>query len=543
MERKYFERDLTHIRSTPFGIHTDQAGYMPDARKIAVIPFECGVFEVTDGDGRICFTGKTCHHGYDAASGDDVYTADFSDLTAEGIYRVRAGGKTSPCFRIGKDVYCPVLKDMLKAFWYLRCGCGLDEEHAGEYAHGICHTSDAVLWEDRSVSLDVTGGWHDAGDYGRYVTAGACAAAHLLYAYRMYPQVFDGLVAGIPHQDMPDILTECRYELEWLMKMQAEDGGAYHKVTTAMHAPFVMPEDDREQLYVFPVSSMATADLAAVCALASGIYRAYDTAFADRLFDTALRACGWLKAHPEFVGFTNPEGVNTGSYGQRDDMSNRYWAWAEMYALTGDADWFAHMRSCDVMLTGLGYAETGGLGSLAYILSPYANDEDMVTRIRTAFAERAAELRELSAVSGYSVAMREHEYCWGSNMNVMKNGMILAIDAYLSGKAADDKVQGQLHYLLGRNALGISYVTGTGEFRCNYPHLRPAFADGVEECIPGMVAGGPNRRPADPYAVSVIPEGTPPMRCYADDTASYSLNEITIYWNSPAVFVTAAICS
>ena len=100
-----------------------------------------------------------------------------------------------------------------------------------------------------------------------------------------------------------------------------------------------------------------------------------------------------------------------------------------------------------------------------------------------------------------------------------------------------------LHYLLGANALGISYVTGVGEFRCNYPHLRPAFADRIEECIPGMVAGGPNRHLSDPFAKQIIPEGTAPMKCYADDTASYSLNEITIYWNSPAVFVLAYFCS
>ena len=68
------------------------------------------------------------------------------------------------------------------------------------------------------------------------------------------------------------------------------------------------------------------------------------------------------------------------------------------------------------------------------------------------------------------------------------------------------------------------------------------FADGIEKCIPGMVAGGPNGRPADPYAVEVIKPGTPPMKCYADDAASYSLNEITIYWNSPAVFVRGYLC-
>ena len=190
-------------------------------------------------------------------------------------------------FEIGDDAYDDVFAKTSKAFYYLRCGCGLDERYAGVWHHGRCHTGPAKLWDDRSVTLDVTGGWHDAGDYGRYVTAGACAAAHLLYAYKLFPEAFEKQKLGIPENGMPDILSEVRYELEWLLKMQDSEGGAYHKATTAMHAPFVMPEDDTEDMFVFPVSSMATADLAAVCALASGIYNVYDKAFAEKLLRTA----------------------------------------------------------------------------------------------------------------------------------------------------------------------------------------------------------------------------------------------------------------
>ncbi|MBQ5310743.1 MAG: glycoside hydrolase family 9 protein [Oscillospiraceae bacterium] len=544
MNRKYFERDLTHMKTTPYGIFTDQAGYLPDSRKTAVIPFECGSFAVTDTQGNIRYTSVTEHHGYDEDSGDDVYTADFSAFCECGRFRITADGRSSAEFEIKDGVYDKVLDDTLKALYYLRCGCGLDEHFAGEYSHGVCHAEDAVLWEDHSISLEVTGGWHDAGDYGRYVTAGACAAAHLLYAYRMYPAAFDRQDINIPEKGMPDILSECRYELMWLMKMQREDGGAYHKATTALHAPFIMPEDDKEQMYVFPVSSMATADLAAVCALASGVYRRYDSDLADRLSDTAHRAVRWLDEHPEFVGFINPEGCNTGGYYERDDLSNRFWAYAEMYSLTGEDCFFEKMRALadKVMLTGLGYSEMGGLGSLAYLLSPHKKDEGFAQVLRKAFADKARELRALADRSGYHVAMHRHEYCWGSNMNTMKNGMIFVIDEYLNGTDNREYAEGQIHYLLGMNALGISYVTGTGGFSCNYPHLRPAFADGIEKCIPGMVAGGPNGRPADPYAVEVIKPGTPPMKCYADDAASYSLNEITIYWNSPAVFVLGYLC-
>jgi len=546
MDRKYFERDASHLRTTPFGIFIDQAGYLPESEKRAVLPSGCENFDIIGTDGSVRYTGKTLSFGYDEASGDDVCIADFSDFSEEGTFRIRSGDKLSAMFGIGGSVYDSVIRDTSKAFYFLRCGCGLEREYAGDYIHGKCHTENAVLWDDPSVSLDVSGGWHDAGDYGRYVTAGAVAAAHLLYAYKLYPEVFDKLTLGIPESPLPDILAEVKYELDWMLKMQRPDGAVYHKVTTALHAPFVMPEDDNDQLFVFHISSMATADFAAVTALASGICRRFDPEYADILGEASIRAADWLEKNPEFVGFVNPEGCNTGGYYERDANSNIYWAFAELYALTGDPHYHEEMLKTmekEFPLTAFGYGEVGGLGSLAYLLCSRAKDSDTEAKLRKAFSDKAAQLREASDSCGYGVAMLRNEYCWGSNMNVAKNGMIFAVDDFINGTDSRRYAERQLHYLLGTNALGISYITGTGEFRYNYPHLRPAFADGIEECMPGMVSGGPNGRPADPFARQVIKDGTPPMKCYADDTSSYSLNEITIYWNSPTVFLLGYIVS
>ena len=542
MDRKYFESS-GEAKRTPFGIFVDQAGYSPRRKKLAVMPFEADEFSVCDNSGRTVFTGSTSCFGFDEDSGDTVYTADFSELTEEGSYRVCAGGKTSALFEISRTVYEKVLYDTSKAYYYLRCGRGLDEKYAGVYKHAPCHCTPAALYEDSSVTLDVTGGWHDAGDYGRYVTAGAVAAAHLLYAYKLFPAVFDGLKLDIPEGGMPDILTEIRVELEWLLKMQRKDGGVYHKVTTMQHAPFVMPEDDNEPLIVFPVSSMAVADFTAVTALAGGIYEKFDSGFAQELRRAAEKSADWLDAHPEFINFINPEGCNTGWYGERDDLSNRFWAYAEMYSLTGDT----HYRDklCEYLdkgfpLTEFGYPEVGGLGSLAYLLTERERSDDTVHKLKKAFSDRAEELKKLADNSGYGVALHPASYHWGSNMFVMKNGMVFALNCILNGdEASKEYAAGQLDYLLGKNALGISYITGTGEFRVNEPHLRPAFADGIEECMPGMVSGGANKDLQDPFAKAAVAADTPPMKCFADLPESYSLNEITIYWNSPAVFVLA----
>jgi len=543
----YFKNREYTNKKFPLHIFVNQVGYLPHSEKRAVITLPAEDFSVIDEQGNICFEGKAVHFGIDECSGDDVYIADFSSLTLSGKYRVRAAGETSLEFCVGENVLDRTLNAVTKAYYFLRCGCPLEEKYAGKFTHGKCHGERAVLWEDNSVSLDICGGWHDAGDYGRYVTAAACAVAHLLYAYKMFPEKLKGLSLNIPESGaLPDILGEVKYELEWLLKMQREDGAVYHKATTQHHAAFVMPENDVNQMYVLPVSTMATADFAAVCALASTVYRDEDREFSERLLAAAANTCRWLEDNPEFIGFENPDGCHTGTYGEWTDKDNRFWAWAEMFAATGNEHYHENMKKAlkeEFPLTALGYGSVGGFGALSYLLcGRNCCDKALTEKFTQAFRADAERLAHISDKCGYGAAMDERSYCWGSNMNLMKRGMVFAIADYL---AHSDKyrtyAQRQADYLLGVNATGYSYVTGIGDFCCNYPHLRPAYADGIEKCIPGMVSGGPNGRPCDPDAIALVPKGTPPMKCFADDVGCYSLNEITIYWNSPTVFVLAYI--
>lgn len=526
-------------------IYINQSGYLTDGTKRAVILNPADKFDILDSSCKSVFSGSVNYFGFDECSGDEVYTADFSELAEEGTFTLHTdSGEISKPFEISAAAYSKLFNDVSKAFYYLRCGCGLDEKHAGVYKHGKCHHTKAVLWEDNSVEIEASGGWHDAGDYGRYVTAGAAALAHILYSYVLFPKAFDKQNLNIPESGngVPDMLSECRYELEWLLKMQRTDGGVYHKLTTKGHAAFVMPEDDRGQLYALPVSSMATADFAAVSALGYRVYKKFDSEFADRLLAAAEKAEKWLEANPEFL-FDNPKECTTGSYGEWRDDDNRFWAYAELFAATGSKMYHNKMKGAlekEFSITDLGYASVGGLGALAYITCGRAECEnELAEKFRKGYADEAEKLAILSKESGYSAAMSEKHYFWGSNMNLMKHGMIFAIATACCKKDYTAFVQKQLDVLMGINALGISYVTGNGYYRCNYPHLRPSAADGIEECIPGMVIGGPNKHPVEPTARQFIPEGTPPMKSYVDREEFYSLNEITIYWNSPVVFTIA----
>ncbi|MGN1340113.1 MAG: glycoside hydrolase family 9 protein [Oscillospiraceae bacterium] len=532
-------------------IYVNQAGFLPGDEKYAVIAFPSSYFSVVDSRGNICFSGVPLPYGEDKDSGDNICRADFTGLKTPGRYRVVCGKDCSQSFTIGEDVYQPCLDALLKAFYYQRCGCALDREYAGMWAHADCHTETAVLWENPEIRVNVTGGWHDAGDYGRYTTAAAVTLGHLFYAWKMFPEVFLAQDIDIPGKpsDMLDILIECRYELEWLLKMQRYDGAVWHKVTTMKHAPFIMPEQDSGQLFVFPVSSSATADFAAVTALASTIYRRYDAKFADWLVKCSEAAYGWLDKNPGFVGFSNPEGCDTGVYGENSDADNRFWAAAELYCATGGERFYFRMLELmggDFSKTAMGTTSVGGFGALALLLRGRGNAAVLNT-LQKLFIRQADELAKNCDSNGWGTSLTTEQYFWGSNMRLLTNGMVFLIADYLEKNSVNGEPRYrkyaamQLNCLLGTNATGYSFVTGIGDFCVNYPHHRPAFADGVEECIPGLVSGGPNTRKEDSTAKKLLPEGTPPMKCFSDNTECYSLNEVAIYWNSPAVFLVAGL--
>ncbi len=536
-------------------IYCDQTGYLPQAKKMAVMTAgsRFRLIKKIDTEEMTVLEGVGENKGLDRASGDATVAVDFSEIAEEGTYYIKNdAGEVSHSFRIGEDVYRSLQKDLAKALYYQRCGCELKAEYAGEYTHECCHMEDAVLWENPGVKKEVRGGWHDAGDFGRYISPAAVTVGHLLYAFSLFPSSFEEELR-IPESGngVPDILNECRYELEWMLKMQDDEGGAYHKLTSEMHAPFIMPEEDKEQFYLFPVSSMATADYAASMALASRVYRAYDEAFADRLLLAAKAAYGWLERHPEYVGFRNPEGCNTGEYDDECDLDERLWAAAEMLVTTGEKkyqDKVTELLQENLGLVDFGWTDVSGFASLSLLTDASKKADAKTTAVlqKAVFSE-ADRLADVAEKSGYGVAMEAKDYVWGSNMVVLNRGILLILAEMLAKESGDKTAQekyketalGQIHYLLGRNAVDYSYVTGYGEHAYMHPHNRVTECDGIELPMPGWVSGGPFKTPVDEVGVKRIKPGTPPMKCYVDHAACYSLNEITIYWNSPAIFVIA----
>jgi endoglucanase len=536
----------TEVSQAAPAILLNQIGYRNVSEKVAF--FRLGglglSFEVVDESGKVVYTGKLSTPKADPASGDTVSFGDFSKLAANGTYRLRSSGQESAPFVIGENVYADCFRDVVRFFCYQRCGMELTRDLAGAFAHDACHTKLASVYGAQETK-DVSGGWHDAGDYGRYVVPAAKTAADLLLAYEAYPALF-GDDFDIPESGngIPDVLDETRYELDWLLKMQDEKtGGAYHKVTCANFPGVVMPEKETALLILSPVSTAATGDFAAIMALASRIYRDVDDAFADTCQKAAGKAWEYLCAHPGGNGgFHNPNGIVTGEYGDETDTDERYWAACELYRLTGKEEYksFADSVISSKLLSGLGWADVGTYGSIAYLSLGEKAAASSLKQVKAAVLQEAEALLNLSRADGYRNTLGMN-YPWGSNMTVANHAMLLLLAAELEPEKAEvfsNAAWQHLHYLMGANPMGYCYITGHGVLSPAGTHHRPSQF--TKQTVPGMLAGGPNAGLNDPYAKAVL-KGRPSAKCYVDNDQSYSTNEVAIYWNSPLMYIMARL--
>lgn len=216
--------------------------------------------------------------------------------------------------------------------------------YAGQFARPICHAADGVVHTSQAVSPlydnEVVGstqactrGWHDTGDYGKYVASAAQPVHDLLAAYEMYPQKFPDGFNNIPESGngVPDVLDEVKWELDWLLTMQAPDGGVFFKVVTT-NWPNWMPQNDNSTRWITEKTTHATAMTCAMYAADARVYRPFMPVFADTCLAKARRSWAWLEAHPSTfptTGFKNPTGIGGGEYGdpgETSDVDERAWA-------------------------------------------------------------------------------------------------------------------------------------------------------------------------------------------------------------------------
>ena len=512
-------------------IITNQVGYQTNAPKTAVFKNadNCTAFSVVDADTKkAVYTGKLSDSVHNSLADEDNRIGDFSAVTAPGKYYITCGDlDDSYVFEISDSVYDGVLNDTLRMLYLQRCGTAVKDD---TFSHKACHTALATVY-GTSEKIDVSGGWHDAGDYGRYVVPGAKACADLMYAYLNKPTMFTDSI-GIPESGngTADVLDEVRYELEWMQKMQDTSGGVHHKVTCAAFPGYVMPEEETDTLIVTPITSTATADFCGAMALAYEVYLDIDKDFAENCLKAAESAWGWLEENPNLV-YENPSDIVTGAYDDTSDKEERYWATAQLWRATGK-DKYAD--AITAVQTGMDTGHMGDYGSIAILTAPNADKPSaLYEKAKKSVISQADAFASRSASNPYGSGIPT--YWWGSNMNVANAGVLLGHAYKLTGDSKyKNAALGDQNYILGCNPLGVCYLTGYGTVSPQHPHHRPSIAK--ETPMPGMIVGGVGQFLED-SAVKAYCADAPVLKRYVDNQESYSTNEITIYWNSPFIYL------
>lgn len=207
-----------------------------------------------------------------------------------------------------------MLSDMSKYYYYQRQGIDLEEKYAGEFARKNLHPDDISVkrWSDRdnpdAETFDVSQGWYDAGDYGKYVSPAATSVENLLLAYELFPQEFENINPNIPetdktndlYLDSPAILSEIKWELDMLLKLEHPDKDGSFYVAANYKNGTIYIEDTLYSTSDYNSGSgetdlrshLTTADMAATLAHAYIIYKdiPQHADFAEQCLATAVRA-------------------------------------------------------------------------------------------------------------------------------------------------------------------------------------------------------------------------------------------------------------
>jgi endoglucanase len=557
----------------------NQLGYLPNGSKIATYKTTSTSAQTWQlkQNGTIIATGQTTNFGSDAASGDNLQQIDLSNISATGAgFTLSVGSDQSYPFAINANVFKPTLYDSLKYFYHNRSGIQIAAQYTGggngsyasdsKWSRPAGHLNAGANKGDMNVpcwtntcnyTLNVTKGWYDAGDHGKYVVNGGISVWTLLNMYERgiaFGPVNSSLGDGklnIPESTngVPDILDEARWEMEFLLAMQvpvgqAKAGMVHHKMHDVGWTGFPLaPHEDSQQRALVPPSTAATLNLAAVAAQSARIWKDLDSGFAAACLTAATRAWDAAQANPADIYSGNYDNGG-GGYGDKTVSDEFYWAAVELYLTTGDSKYLATINNYSITRTDFGWADTelAGLASLATVATTHS------ASLRTTAQQKIVAISNTNlttqASSGYGAPMSTLEYYWGSN-GAISNKLILmglAYDFTKNSSFAQGVGKG-LDYLYGRNPLSLSYVTGTGTKAVAQPHHR--FWSGVKNgsypwAPPGALAGGANSGLEDSAAAAALSGcKSKPATCFVDNIDAYSVNEVTINWNAPLAWVLA----
>lgn len=430
-------------------IAVNQLGYLSDEMKVAIftgkeLPSTFSVINLETM--QVVYEGTLEKRGN--ANQEICAYGDFSEVIQAGTYYIESPilGR-SYSFQIGEKLYDAVFEELCKQYYYNRCGITLTEDYAGGHMHNACHTKKAILREDPSVTLDVTGGWHQTENGSKMVATAATSAANMLLAYELYGEVFTDAM-NIPESgnEIPDILDEIRYEVEWLLKMQNQVNGAVYGGVTMQEA--TAGDVTGAQAYVEKPTLEATLLFSAVLAKFSYLYQSYDTGYATACLQASDKAYRYAVKKAQELGENVEE--------------TAFFAAAELYRATGYPNYHTAVKEYLIQKKYLtSDSENILMGCVTYISTKQNVDVNICSEVMSCIMEKA---EQVSAKARQSVYLTEGNAMQDNNGELLHNMMCLTIvDHIITNHEYETVIENHMHYFMGRNAQAICYLDNIGE--------------------------------------------------------------------------------
>ncbi len=513
-------------------IRVNQLGFKPDGIKTGIV-FSAGKLDgveyyVLSAQGKEkVFTGTLLNSRGEWGKFGYNYEVDFSGVVSPGEYLLQVKNHKSLPFSIGEKIYSGYNSELLDYLRVQRCG------PTNPYLHEVCHLFDSpyIVGDSLSGKVDVTGGWHDAGDYIKFTNTTAFTTYMLLFAYEFSPESFS---QDRDNSGAPDILEEARVGLDWLLRCNYKPGALITQVQDLRdhEVGWRLPENDPLK-YDRPAFSGMGKNIigiySAALAIGARIWRDkfYDADFSDQLISAARGIYNLKDSAPDLD--KSPSGMYQDLRFQGKLALGAF----ELYKATSDNSYLEDSKKFASIAGPDYWWSWGDINSIAHYrlasIDPFF----------TTFIEN--NLKNWNDLKEKTVYRDIGAYTWGTTNLLFGVALNNILFKRLTGRSDYDSLaQLQFDYILGRNPWGLSFIHGIGKSYTKNFHSQVTYIKG--EKLPGGIAAGPVTEDLlKNYNISrdnVSQEkfNSPEVKYY-DDRNDYLTNEPTIVTTATALFV------
>jgi endoglucanase len=512
-------------------IRTNQIGFFPDDLKTAVVLSNINLkdkpfFILDNNSSEIKFESSVVDSPSVYGGFNFCYEIDFSKLNTTGTYKIKLADNESYPFQIGNSIFNNV-RDSISLFLKAkRCG------PTNPILHLPCHLSDAakIIGYKDSTARDLTGGWHDAGDYVKFLKTAAYTTYMLLFSYEFDPQKFG---YDLNKNDVPDILEEAKVGLDWLLRCNVDDQTLVTQVQNESdhNIGWRLPENDSLQFdrpAFVSIGKNTIGIYSAALALASKIWK-------EKSYDDNFSAI-CLKTSERFYSLRNDvQDIDTtfsNHYPEKDFNGKLALASVELYNSTKSEKYLAEAIDYGNKAGSDFWWSVGDINSLAHYKIALHNPD---------FAKYIYQnLKNSKKASDGSFLREGLEYSWGTTNSFLGVSLQAILYKKLTSSNEFDSLNiYQRDYILGRNPWGISFIYNIGTKFSKSLHSQIAFFN--NGYLPGALSAGP--APSDllgKYKIQRLNNDNEFNNAdikYFDDRMDYITNEPTIVGNATALFI------